>query len=119
MGDVGAEQAELQGEVCPTVVAAEKVDPGSWSRSLEEKWEVVKWSSCCAYPRRSESPIPDGLFNPFCFEGEGGLMYWDGAASSIFGREILSGLVTLSRAGWSEVAERMSDIFEAAEEESG
>ena len=33
------------GEFCPTVVAVEKVASGSWSRSMEEKWEVLMWSS--------------------------------------------------------------------------
>ena len=69
------------------------------------------WSSCWAYSRRSESPILGAAFKPFDFDGGcGPSKYWDVAASSIFGRERLSGLVSRSRAGWSEVGERKSDI---------
>lgn len=74
------------------------------------------WSSCCAYSRRRESPILGAPFTPFCFVGEGGPKYSDvAAASSILGRVRLSGLVSRpSRAGWSEVGERKSDILEKA-----
>jgi hypothetical protein len=71
VGEVGTEEDSL-GEFCPTVVAVEKVASGSWSRSLEEKWEVFMWSSWCTYSRRRESPIFGEPFTSFCFVGEGG-----------------------------------------------